>query len=72
MILEQKLEETCEELHRATETVSSLRNRCSCLQDEQVQKKEQIEVTPFIAMLLYNNNQYHITLYVTAIVLSYC
>ncbi|XP_025767738.1 trichohyalin isoform X6 [Oreochromis niloticus] len=40
---EQKLEETCEELQRATEAETSLRNRCACLEEKQMQKKGQIQ-----------------------------
>ncbi|KAM6931386.1 uncharacterized protein FYW49_003260 [Xenentodon cancila] len=42
--LEEKLEESREELDRSTETGSSLRNRCACLEEKQIQKTKQIEV----------------------------
>lgn len=41
------MEETCEELQRATEAETSLRNRCACLEEKQMQKKGQIEVAFF-------------------------
>ncbi|XP_013769953.1 trichohyalin isoform X1 [Pundamilia nyererei] len=41
--MQEKLEETCEELQRATEAETSLRNRCACLEEKQMQKKGQIE-----------------------------
>ncbi|XP_039875170.1 trichohyalin isoform X3 [Simochromis diagramma] len=41
--IQEKLEETCEELQRATEAEMSLRNRCACLEEKQMQKKGQIE-----------------------------
>lgn len=46
MILEQKLEETCEELQRVTEAESLLKNRCACLEEKRQQKKDKIEVAP--------------------------
>lgn len=46
VILEQKLEETREELQRATEAESLLRGRCACLEEKKRQKKDQIKVTP--------------------------
>lgn len=42
--LEQRFEETCEELRRATEAESLLRSRCSSLEEEQRQDKDQIKV----------------------------
>lgn len=45
-VLEQKLEETREELQRVTESESLLRSRCVCLEEKQRQKKDQMEVTP--------------------------
>ncbi|XP_069379843.1 trichohyalin isoform X2 [Paralichthys olivaceus] len=41
--MQENLEQTREELQRATEAESSLRNRCVCLEQKQIQKKEQIE-----------------------------
>lgn len=41
------MEETCEELQRATEAETSLRNRCACLEEKRMQKKGQIEVAFF-------------------------
>ncbi|CAI5650308.1 unnamed protein product [Oreochromis niloticus] len=41
--MQEKLEETCEELQRATEAETSLRNRCACLEEKQMQKKGQIQ-----------------------------
>ncbi|XP_072244026.1 uncharacterized protein [Leuresthes tenuis] len=41
--LQEKLEETRDELHRSTEAESSLRNRCACLERKQMQKEEQME-----------------------------
>ncbi|XP_050931274.1 myosin-4 isoform X1 [Lates calcarifer] len=41
--LQEILEETREELQRATEAESSLRNRCASLEKKLIQKKEQIE-----------------------------
>ncbi|XP_019716768.1 trichohyalin isoform X2 [Hippocampus comes] len=41
--MQQMLEETCEELLRASEAETSLRNRCSSLEETQKQKKEEIE-----------------------------
>ncbi|XP_071339047.1 trichohyalin isoform X2 [Trachinotus anak] len=41
--LQENLEETCEELQRATEAESSLRSRCLCLEEKLIQKKKQIE-----------------------------
>lgn len=46
MTLEQKLEQTREELQTATEAESTLRNRCACLEEKQRQKKDQIVVAP--------------------------
>ena len=54
MIMEQKLEETLEELLRATEAQSSLRNRCSCLEEKQKQKEEQTEVAHSVVILTSN------------------
>lgn len=42
--MEQRLEETCEELQRAAEAESFLRSRCSSLEEEQRQDKEQMKV----------------------------
>lgn len=53
--LEQNLEEAREELQRATEAESSLRSQCACLEKEHAQKKEQIEVEPFIMVLISNS-----------------
>lgn len=44
-MLEQKLEETCEELQRVTEAERSLRSRCACMEEKQRQKKDEMEVT---------------------------
>lgn len=56
VILEQRFEETCEELRRATEAESLLRSRCSSLEEEQRQDKDQIKVTPCdIAIKLTKN-----------------
>nr|XP_020458076.1 trichohyalin-like [Monopterus albus] len=41
--MQEKLEETCEELHRATEAENTLRNRCVWLEEKQMQKKMEIE-----------------------------
>ncbi|XP_041855007.1 trichohyalin isoform X2 [Melanotaenia boesemani] len=41
--LQEKLEETLEELHRFTEEESSLRNKCVCLEEKQIQKQEEIK-----------------------------
>ncbi|XP_023269292.1 trichohyalin-like [Seriola lalandi dorsalis] len=41
--VQENLEETCEELQRATEAESSLRSRCASLEKKQTQKKEEIE-----------------------------
>ncbi|XP_075324983.1 uncharacterized protein LOC142382749 [Odontesthes bonariensis] len=41
--LQEKLEETRDELHRSTEAESSLRNSCACLEQIQMQKDERIE-----------------------------
>ncbi|KAK2837251.1 hypothetical protein Q5P01_014463 [Channa striata] len=41
--MQEKLEETCEELQRATDAESSLRNTCFCLEEKQMQQKEQIK-----------------------------
>ncbi|XP_034727852.1 trichohyalin [Etheostoma cragini] len=41
--LQEKLEETCEELQRVTEAESLLRNSCAHLEEEQRQKKDHIE-----------------------------
>ncbi|XP_051923686.1 trichohyalin isoform X2 [Hippocampus zosterae] len=41
--MQQMLEETCEELLRASEAQTSLRNRCSSLEEMHKQKKEEIE-----------------------------
>ncbi|XP_054867244.1 early endosome antigen 1 isoform X2 [Amphiprion ocellaris] len=41
--MQEKLEETCEELHRATEAESSLRDRCFCLEEKLMQKNQQLE-----------------------------
>ncbi|XP_026178101.1 trichohyalin isoform X2 [Mastacembelus armatus] len=41
--MQEKLEETHEELQRAAEAENTLRNKCACLEEKQVQKKEQIE-----------------------------
>lgn len=46
MILEQKLEETHEELQRVTEAESLLRSRCACLEGKQRRGKDQIQVAP--------------------------
>lgn len=48
--LEQRLEKTCEELQRAAEAESFLRSRCSSLEEEQRQDKEQRKVV---------NNQFY-------------
>lgn len=56
MILEQILEETREELQRATEAESSLRNRCASLEKKLIQKKEQIEVAPSIIIHISNTS----------------
>lgn len=45
-VLEQKLEETRDELQRVTDSESLLRSRCVCLEEKQRQKKDQMEVTP--------------------------
>ncbi|XP_054629178.1 trichohyalin isoform X3 [Dunckerocampus dactyliophorus] len=37
--MQQMLEETCEELFRVSETETSLRNRCTCLEEKERQKK---------------------------------
>ncbi|XP_067377296.1 trichohyalin isoform X2 [Channa argus] len=42
--MQEKLEETCEELQRATEAESSLRNMCSCLEEKQMLKQKETEV----------------------------
>lgn len=57
MILEQKLEETCELLQRATEAEISLRNKCACLEEKQMQKKEQIEVAPSFIIQISNTEK---------------
>lgn len=54
MILEQKLEETLEELQRVTEAESSLKNRCSCLEEKQKMMEEQTEVAPSVIILTSN------------------
>lgn len=54
MILEQKLEETCEALQRATEAEISFRDKYVCLEENQIQKKEQIEVTTSFIILITN------------------
>ncbi|XP_040928233.1 myosin-8 isoform X2 [Betta splendens] len=41
--MQEKLEETCELLQRATEAEASLRETCACLEAKQKQKKEQLE-----------------------------
>ncbi|XP_042277382.1 trichohyalin isoform X3 [Thunnus maccoyii] len=41
--MQEKLEETLEELQRVTEAESSLRNRCTCLEEKQKQNEEQTE-----------------------------
>ncbi|XP_030594000.1 trichohyalin isoform X3 [Archocentrus centrarchus] len=41
--MQEKLEETYEELQRASEAEVSLRNRCACLEEKQMQKTGQIE-----------------------------
>lgn len=46
------MEETCEELQRTTEVETSLRNRCACLEEKQMQKKGQIEVAFFFINIL--------------------
>lgn len=56
MTLEQNLEQTREELQRATEAERSQRNRCAGLEEKQIQKKEQIEVIPYIIMLNCNHH----------------
>lgn len=50
-ILEQKLEETYEELRRVTEAESLLRSRCACLEEKQRREKDQIEVAPYDIIL---------------------
>ncbi|XP_075882141.1 uncharacterized protein LOC142888019 [Nelusetta ayraudi] len=42
--LQERLEETCEELQRAAEAESFLRSRCSSLEEEQRQDKEQMKL----------------------------
>ncbi len=46
MMLEQKLEETHEELQRVTEAESSLRSRCDSLEDKWRQRKDQVKLAP--------------------------
>ncbi|XP_037115926.1 trichohyalin isoform X2 [Syngnathus acus] len=41
--MQQMLEETCEELMRASEAETSLRNRCACLEETQKQKNKETE-----------------------------
>ncbi|XP_030000065.1 plectin [Sphaeramia orbicularis] len=41
--MQEKLEESCEELQRAKESESSLRNRCICLEEAQKYTKQQFE-----------------------------
>ncbi|XP_022077964.2 trichohyalin isoform X2 [Acanthochromis polyacanthus] len=41
--VQEKFEETCEELHRATDAESSLRDRCFCLEEKLMQKNQQTE-----------------------------
>lgn len=54
----QRLEETCEELQRATEAENSLRNMCACLEEKQMQKKERIEVgSSFIILVIIINTK---------------
>lgn len=48
--MEQRLEETSEELQRVTEAESFLKSRCSSLEEEQRKNKEQIKVV---------NNQFY-------------
>lgn len=50
-ILEQKLEETYEELRRVTEAENLLRSRCACLEEKQRREKDQIEVAPYDIIL---------------------
>ncbi|CAK6966516.1 trichohyalin isoform X4 [Scomber scombrus] len=50
--MQEKLEETLEELLRATEAQSSLRNRCSCLEEKLKQKEEQTEALEHQACVL--------------------
>ncbi|XP_078105767.1 uncharacterized protein LOC144517557 [Sander vitreus] len=45
--MQEKLEETREELHRVTEAESLLRNSCVCLEEKQRQKKDYIEAVEF-------------------------
>ncbi|XP_029295745.1 trichohyalin isoform X2 [Cottoperca gobio] len=45
--MQEKLEETCEELKRVTEAESLLRNSCDCLEEKRRQKKNQIEAEEF-------------------------
>lgn len=62
-VLEQKLEETRDELQRVTESESLLRSRCVCLEEKQRQKKDQMEVTPNNIMQKKKNHlfsKYHI------------
>lgn len=46
LILEQKLEETCEHLQIVTDSEGLLRSRCACLEEKQKEDKDRIEVTP--------------------------
>ncbi|XP_061762585.1 trichohyalin isoform X1 [Nerophis ophidion] len=41
--MQQMLEETCEELLRVSEAETSLRNKCTCLEEKERQKKEENE-----------------------------
>ncbi|KAM9822894.1 uncharacterized protein ACBT44_007886 isoform 3-T3 [Syngnathus typhle] len=41
--MQQMLEDTCEELMRASEAETSLRNRCACLEETQKQKNKETE-----------------------------
>ncbi|KAF7665539.1 hypothetical protein LDENG_00140360 [Lucifuga dentata] len=45
--VQEKLEETCEELQRVTEAESSLRNTCASLEEKQKQKQDYIEALEF-------------------------
>ncbi|KAF1389157.1 hypothetical protein PFLUV_G00070540 [Perca fluviatilis] len=45
--MQEKLEETREELQRVTEAESVLRNSCTCLEEKQRQKKDHIEAVEF-------------------------
>lgn len=58
MISEQKLEDTCEALQRATEGEILLRDKYVCLEEKQMQKTEQIEVTPSFIIFISNKVKY--------------